>query len=366
MIKPKTKQHALLLLEDGTCFEGYGVGANGTASGEICFNTGTTGYQEIMTDPSYKGQIVAMTNVHIGNYGIKNTENQSQNLQISGLICRNFPEDFSRFQADQSLQNYLSNANLVAVSHIDTRRLVQHIRANGAMNSTISTQILDKTELMHTLQKIPNMEGLEMASLVSTPSFYAVGNPKSTFKVAVMDYGIKQNTLQCLIERGCFVGVFPHNTSFETLKTFEPHGVLLSNGPGDPATMKQEIEVIKQLLGDNIPIFGICLGNQLLGLACGCTTKKMKYGHRGINQPVKNLDTGLCEITSQNHGFGIDDDSLKNNLDLVATHINLNDHTIEGIKHRHKPAFAVQYHPEGSPGTHDSRYLFDKFVAMLH
>lgn len=357
---------AVLLLEDGTVFHGKAAGKIGTTTGEICFNTGMTGYQEIFTDPSYYGQILVATNAHIGNYGTKHSDTESKSIKIAGLICKNFTWQFSRPLADQSIQDYFEEETLVGISDVDTRAIVRHIRDKGAMNAIISSEVLEIPELKKRLAKVPPMEGLELASKVSTTEPYTFGDVNAEFKVAALDFGIKQNILQCFADRGCFVKVFPAKTSYTELKAWEPDGYFLSNGPGDPAPMDYAIETAKAILADDKPLFGICLGHQLLALAVDIPTYKMHHGHRGINHPVKNLESGLCEITSQNHGFGVSPKAIKASSDKVKiTHMNLNDDTIEGIKILGKKAFSVQYHPEASPGPHDARYLFDHFIQLM-
>lgn len=359
------KKEAILMLSDGTVFYGNAAGKIGTTYGEICFNTGMTGYQEIFTDPSYYGQVVIHTNAHIGNYGVKNNEVESDSIKIAGLIVKNFTNAYSRLQADYSLQDYLIQENLVAISDIDTRALVQHVREKGTMNCIISSDIADLDMLKAKLQEAPDMSGLELSSTVSTKEAYYVGNPDAKLRVAALDFGIKKNILQCLTDRGCYVKVFPAHATVSDISDFQPHGYFLSNGPGDPSAMSYAIATTQDILKSQMPLFGICLGNQLLGHAVGLTTYKMHYGHRGLNHPVKNIETGYCEITSQNHGFTIDEKSIENNKEVIVTHINLNDKSIEGIRLQNQNAFSVQYHPESSPGPHDSRYLFDKFIKMM-
>jgi carbamoyl-phosphate synthase small subunit len=355
---------ALLLLADGSVWRGRAIGARGTTAGEICFNTGMTGYQEVFTDPSYSGQIVCTTHVHIGNYGVTSGEDESNSVKISGLVVRNFSEVYSRHGAFDSLQDYLAAQGIVGIAGIDTRQLVRHIRAKGAMNAIISTELLEPSLLADRLAAVPDMAGLEMSSAVSTPEAYWFSE-SGGHRVAVMDYGVKRNILQSLAKRGCRVQVFPARTPAAEVLATKPDGVLLSNGPGDPAAMDYAVAATKEFVNSATPVFGICLGNQLLGLAAGARTLKMPYGHRGLNHPVKNLLTGLAEITSQNHGFSIDADSLAAAPDIELTHVNLNDHSVEGIRLRGKNAFSVQYHPESNPGPHDSAYLFDQFVAGL-
>lgn len=357
---------AILLLEDGTVFTGRAAGKTGTTTGEICFNTGMTGYQEIFTDPSYLGQILVATNVHIGNYGIKNEEVESESIKIAGFVCRNFNIPYSRALADKTIQEYFEQENLVAIEDVDTRALVQHIRIRGAMNGIISSEIDDLDELKKRLRETPDMAGLELSSQVTTRIPYYIGNPDAPRRIAVMDFGVKKNILRCFAERNCYLKVFPARTNFEEIKAWNPDGYFLSNGPGDPASMDYAVELVKKMLDDEKPLFGICLGQQLLALAAGLPTYKLHHGHRGINHPVKNLLTGRCEITSQNHGFGVLEQAVYDSPNLVeATHINLNDNTVEGIRLKQKPAFSVQYHPEANPGPHDARYLFDQFLGMV-
>jgi carbamoyl-phosphate synthase small subunit len=357
---------AVLLLEDGTVFHGKSAGKIGIATGEICFNTGMTGYQEIFTDPSYYGQLMVMTNVHIGNYGIKRGEAESFGIKIAGLICKNFTDEYHRPLADHSIQQYFEEEGLVGICEVDTRAIVRHIRHQGAMNAIIASETTNLEEIKKLLAATPPMEGLELASQVSTKEAYTFGDPHAQHRVAVLDYGIKQNILNCLAERGCYLKVFPAKTPVAEVNAWKPDGYFLSNGPGDPAAMGYAVQTAKAILAEDKPLFGICLGHQLLSLAVGIPTYKMHHGHRGINHPVKNLLTGRSEITSQNHGFGVHPDAIRANADKVEiTHVNLNDETIEGLRVKGKKAFSVQYHPEASPGPHDARYLFDHFVALM-
>ena len=365
VFKMSHQKEALLVLEDGTTCYGKAFGAIGTTGGEICFNTGMTGYQEIFTDPSYYGQVLIMNNVHIGNYGVKDEDTESDSIKIKGLIGRNLEELFSRLQAKGSLDEYLKKQNIVAIEGVDTRALVAHIRSKGAMNCLISSEILDADELRKKLQDVPDMDGLELASIVSTNVPYELGDTSSQIKVAVLDYGTKRNILNCMVERGAHVKVFPAKTPVDELKAFNPSGYFISNGPGDPAAMDYAVQTVKAILEEQKPTFGICLGHQLLALANDIPTFKMHHGHRGMNHPVKNLLTGKCEITTQNHGFGVDPEAVKNAEHIEITHVNLNDQSIEGIKVKGKPAFSVQYHPESTPGPHDSRYLFDDFIKLI-
>lgn len=356
---------AILLLADGTVHYGKAFGKIGTTTGEICFNTGMTGYQEVFTDPSYYGQIIIMNSVHIGNYGVKDDEVESESVKIRGLIARNLEEQFSRRIASASLETYLVMNNIVCIEGVDTRALVTHVREHGAMNCIISSEILDVEELKKELAKVPNMDGLELASHVTTQQPYTLGDEKSPIRIAVMDFGTKQHILQCMVDRGAYVKVFPAKTKIDELKKFNPAGYFISNGPGDPSSMDYAIATVKDIVSESKPTFGICLGHQLLALANGVETFKLHHGHRGLNHPVKNLVTGLCEVTTQNHGFGVNPATLKNAPNVEVTHINLNDDSIEGIRLKDRPAFSVQYHPESTPGPHDSRYLFDQFIDMI-
>lgn len=361
----KQYHQATLLLQDGTVFHGRSFGKIGTATGEICFNTGMTGYQEVFTDPSYTGQVLIMNNVHIGNYGVRDTDVESESVTVKAIIGRNLEQQYSRFLAELSLHDYLEQQGIVAIDQIDTRALVGHIRTKGAMNCVISSESKDMNEMQAILNAAPSMDGLELASVVSTVEPYEIGDSSCDIRIAVLDFGVKKNILQCLAERGAYLKVFNAKTSFETLESFNPDGFFISNGPGDPAPMDYAIATVKKILNSGKPLFGICLGHQLLALANGIPTFKMHHGHRGLNHPVKNIITGLSEITTQNHGFGIDPESVNNHPNIQVTHINLNDGSIEGIRLKDKKAFSVQYHPEATPGPHDSRYLFDDFINMI-
>lgn len=359
------KDKAILLLADGTVIYGNAFGARGIATGELCFNTGMTGYQEVFTDPSYYGQVLIMNTVHTGNYGVRPGDVESDSIKVQAVIGKNLEDKFSRFMADKSLQQYFEDENLVAIDEVDTRALVAHVRTQGAMNCIISSTEMDLEILKEKLAAAPNMDGLELATKVSTKESYTLGNENSELKVAVLDLGIKKNILNCLVERGAFVKVFNAKTSFEKLQEFNPNGYFISNGPGDPAPLDFAVNTIKQILDSGKPMFGICLGHQLLALANGISTYKMHHGHRGLNHPVKNIISGKSEITTQNHGFGIKAEDVANHPEIEVTHINLNDQSIEGIRMKNKPAFSVQYHPEATPGPHDSRYLFDEFIALM-
>ena len=364
-MKYNDKQQAILLLKDGTIFHGKSIGISGTTFGEIAFNTGTTGYQEIFTDPSYYGQIMVTTNAHIGNYGVNTNEVESDNVKISGLVCKNFSMNYSREDASGSLYEYLEKQNLIVISDVDTRALVSYIRDNGAMNAIISTDGTSIEELKIKLEQAPNMEGLDLASVVSTKEPYFFGKEDATYKIAALDLGIKTNILRNLAKRDCYIKVYPFNATFEDLKAFNPDGYFLSNGPGDPDPLFSAQEVAKSILAENKPLFGICLGHQVIALANGISTYKMFNGHRGINHPVKNLVTGKGEITSQNHGFAVNKEQLESHPDFELTHVHLNDGTVAGMKMKSKNCFSVQYHPEASPGPHDSSYLFDDFIENI-
>lgn len=353
-----------MLLQDGTLVEGKAIGKIGTTGGEICFNTGMTGYQEIYTDPSYFGQIIINTTAHIGNYGTYDPEQESGKPQISGLVVNEFSESFSRKSSKESLQQYLEKHGIVGIADIDTRNLVRHIRSAGAQNAIISS-VLSPEQLKAELAKVPDMNGLELSSKVSTTKPYLAGDANAPMRIAALDVGIKKSIVTNLVQRGCFVQVFPARTTFAEMEKWNPDGYFISNGPGDPAVMDYAIKTVREILETDKPLFGICLGNQLLALACGLSTYKMHHGHRGLNHPVKNLLTGLGEMTSQNHGFAVSDKDMAKNPDVEITHLHLNDNTIMGIRLKSKRAFSVQYHPEASPGPHDSRYLFDQFVSMV-
>lgn len=357
---------AYLLLEDGTLFKGKPFGKIGTSGGELCFNTGMTGYQEVFTDPSYAGQMLIMNTAYVGNYGVNEQDVESESVKIKGLICKNITSRFSRMIAKGSLSDYLIENGIVAIQDVDTRALVQHVRTKGAMNCVISSEISDIDELKAFLAQVPSMKGLDLASKVSTKEAYTFGDEQAPLKISVLDFGVKRNMLQCFADRGVYVKVFPCTASINDLLSFEPDGIFVSNGPGDPAAMDYAVKTVRDILDSGKPMFGICLGHQLLAQANGISTYKMHHGHRGLNHPVKNLKTGLGEITTQNHGFCVDEESVKANADKVeVTHINLNDGTVEGIKVIGKPAFSVQYHPESTPGSHDSRYLFDEFLNLI-
>mgnify|MGYP000741683192 FL=1 len=364
-MKYTTRQSAILLLSDGTIFHGKSIGISGTTFGEVCFNTGMTGYQEIFTDPSYFGQIMVATNAHIGNYGVNDKEIESQGIKIAGLVCKNFSFNYSRPDATESLEDYFTKQNLICISDVDTRALVSYIRDNGAMNSVICTDGTPIEELKAALAQVPDMKGLELASKVSTKAPYFYGDENATYKIAALDLGIKTNILRNFSKRDCYIKVFPYDSSYADLASFHPDGFFLSNGPGDPDPLTSAIGVAKEIIANNKPLFGICLGHQVIALANGVSTYKMFNGHRGINHPVKNVITGKGEITSQNHGFAVRMEELEASEKAELTHINLNDQTVEGLRVKGRKAFSVQHHPEASPGPHDSRYLFDQFVDLL-
>ena len=360
-----SRNKALILLQDGTIFFGKSLGVKGNAYGELCFNTGMTGYQEIFTDPSYFGQLIVTTNAHIGNYGVNAEEVESDSPKISGLICKNFNNLFSRPAADDSLQNFFVKYGVVAISDVDTRALVSYIRDNGAMNAVISTDVNSIDELKKNLQTVPPMVGMELASKVSTKESYFYGHPNSKIKIAALDLGVKKNILRNLSERDTYIKVFPYNSSFKEMSEWNPDGYFISNGPGDPEPLKDAIKLAKNILKTKSPLFGICLGHQVIALANGISTYKMHNGHRGINHPIINLSTGKGEVTSQNHGFAINREETELNDNVEITHVHLNDNTIAGIKIKDNNCFSVQYHPEASPGPHDSSYLFDEFVKLI-
>jgi carbamoyl-phosphate synthase small subunit len=364
-MKYTTRQSAILLLSDGTIFHGKSIGISGKTFGEVCFNTGMTGYQEIFTDPSYFGQIMVATNAHIGNYGVNDLEVESDSIKIAGLVCKNFSFNYSREMASGSLEDYFTKQNLICISDVDTRALVSYIRDNGAMNAVICTDGTSIEDLKKELANVPNMEGLELASKVSTSEPYFFGDENATYKVSALDLGIKKNILRNLAKRDCYIKVFPYNSTYKDLSEFNPDGYFLSNGPGDPDPLFGAIEVAKDILANDKPLFGICLGHQVIALANGVQTYKMFNGHRGINHPVKNVITGRGEITSQNHGFAVNKEQLDNHPELEITHLHLNDGTVAGMRMKNKNCFSVQYHPEASPGPHDSSYLFDQFVENI-
>lgn len=364
-MKYQRRKKALVLLADGTIFYGKSIGIEGTATGEICFNTGMTGYQEIFTDPSYFGQIMVTANAHIGNYGVNDNEVESDGIKIAGLVVRNFSFEHSRVDSSGNLKDWFEKHNLVAISDVDTRALVSYIRDNGAMNAIISTEVDDIDALKTKLAKVPSMEGLELASKVSTKEPYFVGDENADIKIAALDIGIKKNILRNLAKRGAYIKVYPYNSKFEELESWNPDGYFISNGPGDPEPLYEAQEVAKEIIKRDLPLFGICLGHQVIALANGISTYKMHNGHRGINHPVINLITGKGEITSQNHGFAINREETEVNKNVEITHVHLNDQTVAGIRLKDKNCFSVQYHPEASPGPNDAQYLFDQFIENV-
>jgi carbamoyl-phosphate synthase small subunit len=375
---------AVLVLEDGAIFEGVGFGATSAALGEVVFNTGMTGYQEVLTDPSYEGQIVVMTYPHIGNYGINDEDVQSARPRVSGFVVRDVPAAWSSWRGKQGLEEYLSEWGIPGIGEIDTRRLTRHIRDKGAMRGGFSIGELDAESLLDRVRSVPSMVGSDLVPKVTTGEPYEwKSDGKTRFRVAAYDFGIKWNSLRLLGEQGCSTTVYSAFASAEEVLGSKPDGVFLSNGPGDPAAVRYGIETVRRLIG-KIPIFGICLGHQLLGLAAGLATYKLRFGHHGINHPVARLSDGSIEITTQNHGFAVSADAfgfeppdrpgaalpegLGGNSQfgrLELTHLNLNDYTVEGLRFLDEPAFCVQYHPEAGPGPHDSRYLFAEFCSLM-
>ncbi len=359
---------AVLVLEDGTTFFGRAIGKIGRTAGELAFNTGMTGYQEVFTDPSYLEQLLIMNTSHIGNYGVHSEEQESDKMQVAGVIIKKFSEIASRESSIGTLESLMLKDEKVGISDIDTRALVRYIRDNGAMNAIISSEEnLDVEALKEEVKNIPSMKGLELSSRVSTKEVFEVKSTtgKSECKVALLDLGVKRNIIRCLTERNCDVVVFPMNSSLDQMLAYYPDGFMLSNGPGDPGAMQETHALVKQIIDTGIPVFGICMGHQVIAISQGLKTEKMHHGHRGLNHPIKNLKTNKGEITSQNHGFVVSKESVSLNPDVVVTHVHLNDDTIAGIELKSKPVFSVQYHPESSAGPHDSRYLFDQFVTNM-
>lgn len=363
------KPGALLVLEDGTSFIGRAFGAQGETFGEAVFNTGMAGYQEVLTDPSYHGQIVAMTYPHVGNYGVNADDAESAAVRVSGFVVREATATHSNHRAQSSVQDYLTDAGVVGIEGIDTRRLTRHLRIRGAMRAGLSTVDLEPESLRARVLQQPSMEGLNLVDPVTTAESYraqdvlgVTATGERTYRVAAYDFGIKYNILRLLAAHGCDVTVFPASAPADAIAAGGFDGVFLSNGPGDPAAVAQGIENTRALIG-RLPVFGICLGHQILALALGATTYKLRFGHRGVNQPVQRLADGAVEITSHNHGFSVDADSLPARAHV--THVNLNDGTCEGVRVADAPAFSVQYHPEAAPGPHDARYLFDAFTELM-
>ena len=363
-MKYKKQNNAVVLLEDGTIFHGKSVGISGIATGEICFNTGMTGYQGVFTDPSYYGQLMITTNAHIGNYGVHADEVESDSMKIAGLICKNFNNGFSREGAEGNLNQYFQKQNKVVVADVDTRALVRYIRDKGAMNAIISTETTDINALQEQLEKVPSMEGLELSSKVTTEKPYFFGNKNAKYKVAVLDLGVKRNILRCLADRDCYLQVFPMHASYQETNAWNPEGFFLSNGPGDPSTMPNVIQEVKKITEDGMPVFGICLGHQIIARAFDSNTYKLKFGHRGGNQPVMDIKQDKVYITAQNHGYAVSSEIV--NPEIEITHINLNDNTVSGLKHKKLPIMGIQYHSEASPGPKDNEYLFDEFIKMIN
>ena len=352
-----------ILLENGIFLEGKSLGYIGTTGGELCFNTGMTGYQEILTDPSYSGQIINMTYPHIGNYGINEEDIESHKVQCSGFIVKQASDFPSNYRSLLTIDEYLKKNKIVGIQDVDTRMITRIIRDEGAMNATISSEKISDDDMYRYLKSLPNMIGADLAQHASCNNAYIFKPIKNyKYKIAAIDFGIKTNILRILTDYGCKVKVFPAKTKKSTILDYNPDGIFLSNGPGDPSACTYAINTVKSLLGIK-PIFGICLGHQILALALGAKTFKLKFGHRGCNHPVKNLETNIVEITSQNHGFAILDNHLPDNIKV--THRNLNDGTIEGIVCKKYSAFSVQHHPEASPGPHDSHYLFMNFIKLI-
>ena len=360
------RPEALLLLADGTVFRGRAIGASGVATGEICFNTGMTGYQEIFTDPSYTGQIMTLASVHVGNYGVKEGEQEGPRVSIAGLVVKKYSEVWSRPGGDGSLDEYLKAQGVVGISDVDTRKLVRHIRDNGAQNALISSTGSDLAELKVRLAAVPSMAGQELSSTVSTTKEYEVGPTDGDLRVALVDFGVKRNIERCLTERGCRVRVFPMGTTLAAMQAWKPDGIMLSNGPGDPGAMEATVKLVHAVVESGLPVFGICLGHQLIAESLGMRTEKMHHGHRGINHPVQDLTTGRDEVTSQNHGFVVRRSDAEQHTEVEITHLHLNDGSVAGFRLKDRPVFAVQYHPEAGPGPYDSRYLFDRFVQNMH
>jgi len=360
----QTTTKAILVLEDGRTFSGTSFGADGEAFGEMVFNTSMSGYQEILTDPSYAGQIVCMTYPLIGNYGTNPEDVESRRLWVEGFVVREASRIASNFRSTMSLQDYLKTNNIVGIEHLDTRALVRHIRDKGAMRSAISTIDLDPKSLLNKVLATPQMANRELASSVTaTASYEYPATAEERFHIVAYDFGVKTNSLREFAKFGCRVTVVPSNTSAAETMALQPDGIFLSNGPGDPSTMQSVVDEIRKLTTSDVPMFGICLGHQIIGQVFAGETYKLKFGHRGGNQPIKDLTTGKIEITAHNHGFAVDANSLP--ADVEVTHINLNDNTVAGLRHKTLPVFSVQYHPESAPGPHDSEYLFERFIDLM-
>ena len=360
----RTQKSGLLALEDGRVFRGRSWAAEGESAGEMVFNTSMTGYQEVLTDPSYAGQIVCMTYPLIGNYGVNNEDEESSRPWVEGFVVREASRMASSWRAQETLDAYLKRWNIVAIEGVDTRALVRHIRDKGAMRACISTIDLNDESVINKARESPSMENRELASVVTTKKSYEVapeGNER--FHVVCYDFGVKRNSLRELARLGCRITVVPASTAAAEVIAMQPDGVFLSNGPGDPASMDREVEQIKELVSSSMPTFGICFGHQLLGRAFGGTTFKLVFGHRGGNQPVKDLQKGGVEITSHNHGFAVKADSLP--VDVEITHLNLNDRCVEGMRHKTLPIISVQYHPEAAPGPHDAAHHFTRFIELM-
>ncbi|MEX0773599.1 MAG: glutamine-hydrolyzing carbamoyl-phosphate synthase small subunit [Balneolales bacterium] len=358
------RKKAILALADGTVVHGISVGHEGLTGGELCFNTSMTGYQEIATDPSYHGQLMMMTYPHIGNYGTSSRDDEAHRVMISGMIMRSYCDDYSNTMADGSLHEYFKSNKIVGISGLDTRKLVRHIRSKGVINAVISSTELDEQKLIKKAKSWAPMNGLELASKVTREDAQTIPSEQSKYRVAALDYGMKQNIINNFTSRGCTLRIFPARTSFDKIMEWNPDGFFFSNGPGDPNPMGYAVETINQAKATGLPIFGICLGHQIMALSEGLKVDKMFVGHRGANHPVKNLRTGKVEITTQNHGFAINYESIKKDIAEI-THLNLNDNTVEGLDFKTFNGFSLQYHPEASPGPHDSAYLFDEFLKRL-
>ena len=355
---------AILVLEDGRTFRGRAFGADGEAFGEMVFNTSMTGYQEILTDPSYSGQIVCMTYPHIGNYGVNEEDTESRRPWVEGFVVREASRIASNWRSTETLDSYLKRNKIVGIEHIDTRALVRHIRDKGAMRSVISTIDADEKSLLEKIRNSPEMKNRELASAVTIDeSFDFPAEREEKFHVVAFDFGVKTNSLREFSKFGCKITVVPAETPAAAVLDLKPDGIFLSNGPGDPSAMKAVVEEIRKLTEERVPMFGICLGHQILGQVFGGTTYKMKFGHRGGNQPIKDLTTGRIEIASHNHGFAVEAESLPPEVEI--THVNLNDQTVAGLRHTTLPVFSVQYHPESAPGPHDSEYLFKRFIELM-